>query len=114
MTKIIRKVVTEEVEAELLEEVQIYRTSVVYFLFLSGELMYIGQSNSVHSAIVRHKSKEFDQIFIRRVDPEADLDLLEMSCIVYFRPKLNRTVSHRKISMAEAASTTKKFLGIDK
>lgn len=103
---------TEEVEVEFLEEVEVHRTSVVYFLFLSGELMYIGQSNSVHSAIIRHKAKEFDQVFIRRVDPEDDLNLLEMSCIVYFRPKLNRTVSHRKISMAEAKSVTKKFLGI--
>jgi hypothetical protein len=112
ITTLTRRIVTEEVRATTLEEVQVHRCSVIYFLFLLGELVYVGQSNNVHSAITRHREKEFDQVFIRKVDQECDIDLLEQSCIVYFKPKYNKTVYSRKIPMPKAELLVNDFLGI--
>lgn len=114
ITTLTRRVVTEEVQATLLEEVEIHRASVVYFLLLLGELVYVGQSNNIHSALTRHRDKEFDQAFIRKVDPGANIDLLEQACIVYLRPKYNKTVHSRKIPMAKAELIVTDFLGIEK
>ena len=115
MTKIVltRRIITEEVQADNLEEVQVYRFSVIYFLLLLGELVYIGQSNSVHSAIIRHRDKEFDQVFIRKVDPGFDIDLLEQACIVYFKPRLNRQVYSNKVPMTKAEVIVHGFLGVN-
>lgn len=114
LTTLTRRIVTEEVNATTLEEVPIHRCSVIYFLFLLGELVYVGQSNNVHSAISRHRDKEFDQVFIRKVDPGGDLELLEQACIVYFRPKYNKTVYSRKIPMPKAELIASDFLGVVK
>ncbi len=110
MTRIVRRVITEVINTELLEEVQVIRDRVVYFLLLSEEIVYVGQSVNVHSVISRHQKKEFDQLLIKRVSPEDDLDLLEEACIVYFRPKFNRMVHLRKIPLSDAERIVRKFL----
>lgn len=112
ITTLTRHIVTEEVNATTLEEVPVHRCSVIYFLFLLGELVYVGQSNNVHSAIARHRDKEFDQVFIRKVDSGVDLDLVERACIVYLRPRFNLQVSSNKVPMARAEVVAKEFLGV--
>lgn len=115
MTKTVltRRIITEEVIATNLEEVQVHRSLVIYFLLFLGDLVYVGKSNNVHSAITRHHDKEFDQVFIRKVDPEADIDLLEQACIVYLKPRLNRQVSSNKVPLSKAEVLARDFLEAD-
>lgn len=74
------------------------RKPVVYFLFLKGELRYIGQSNNFHYRIGTHGTglarKEFDAYSVVEVPDGVDPEELEMSYILKFAPPANRAGFH--------------------
>lgn len=71
----------------------------VYFLFLEGKLVYIGQSKHPELRILQHRHNSykyhdndfFDSAYIFEVSAE-DLDTYEGALIRHFKPELNRNV----------------------
>lgn len=60
----------------------------IYFLILSGRIVYIGKTKNVQTRIPEHATKEYDTF---RMIP-CDLDRLsycEMRLIKYFKPEYN-------------------------
>lgn len=72
----------------------------VYFVFLSGELIYIGQSRNVRSRLKQHEVVTVvSRMHPGQVDTASipvaldDLDTVEYSLIKAFTPKLNRMMA---------------------
>jgi hypothetical protein len=63
--------------------------SSVYFLLQSGTVVYVGQSNKLHSRIEAHRrDKEFDRVLYVPV-PTEELDAVENRFIVALKPIYN-------------------------
>jgi hypothetical protein len=61
----------------------------IYFLIQEDEIVYVGQSVTVHNRINQHVGvKEFDRFTYIRCKPE-ELDVLETKYILKFKPKYN-------------------------
>ncbi len=60
----------------------------VYYLYLDGVLMYIGQSQNIKSRIKAHKNKEFDAVYYIECSKD-DLLKFEKQEIQSKKPKLN-------------------------
>jgi len=79
-----------EIEARILELSP--DISGVYFLLLAGEVVYIGQSETVVMRVMEHRRrqlKEFDCAAYIEASV-SELDAVEGAFIRAFRPKLNR------------------------
>lgn len=65
------------------------KTCGVYFLVLGKEVVYVGQSEDVHSRISAHeRTKEFDSTFVVPCE-QSGLSHMESRYIVSLRPRLN-------------------------
>jgi hypothetical protein len=65
-------------------------SSCVYFLLRAGTVVYVGQSNSIHSRISQHRTdKEFDRVLYMPV-PAEELDIVEDRFISALKPPYNR------------------------
>lgn len=67
-------------------------TKGIYFLFLKGELVYVGRSLNVYARIQQHvdeRIKEFDHSFIQLVGSGISLSKLERQYIIAYSPKYN-------------------------
>lgn len=63
----------------------------IYFLFDGPTLVYVGQSNNIHSRVGQHKDKKFDSWnYIEFV--EDDLNILEAEFILKYQPKYNKSI----------------------
>lgn len=63
----------------------------IYFLWLRGELLYLGQAINVLSRVSQHcQSLEFDLSTFLQVESFADLDFVESYLIWFLRPQFNR------------------------
>jgi hypothetical protein len=72
------------------------RTSGVYFLFLAGELVYVGQSWHVLGRLAEHQPgvhgdplKPWDAVSVQEFAPERLIEL-ETNFIAAFRPRYNK------------------------
>jgi excinuclease UvrABC nuclease subunit len=64
----------------------------IYFLLNESEIVYIGQSNSVHTRIKQHLNeplKSFDSYLIIRIDSYSERILRERQLIATFKPYYN-------------------------
>ena len=61
----------------------------VYFLCKDDEVIYVGQSVSIHGRIQSHKQhKDFDRAYLLPI-PESELDEIESAFIHFLKPPLN-------------------------
>lgn len=66
----------------------------IYFLYDSGEIVYIGQTNNLPQRIVGHikeGTKTFDSYSFYECDPDT-LDSVEFEEIIEHKPKYNKTL----------------------
>jgi hypothetical protein len=77
----------------------------IYFLCREGKVVYVGQSENVHSRLVEHiKTKHFDNVFYLRV-PANKMNKVEHALISYLKPEYNKTSikqTNKSISLAES------------
>lgn len=79
-----------------------YNGPAVYFLWLQGEIVYIGKAKSLISRLAEHfKTKVFDEVS-HVVCDEKDLDRVEREAIIRYQPKLNKMI----VSMNRSAAIT--------
>ena len=72
----------------------------IYFLYLKGEMMYIGQALNVFLRLATHKQeKEFDECYFFPCLKE-NLSLYESTLIKYFRPPLNKSTLRMSLRTA--------------
>lgn len=78
----------------------------IYFLFLNGELVYIGKTINLQTRLVTHlRDKVFDSY--RYIEcPQDRLNHYELRWIKRFKPPLNMYVAHVR------PKVTKEFAGI--
>ena len=72
---------------------EIDMNSNIYFLSFNNEIVYIGKSVNLFSRISGHlveDVKMFDKVYYIKVQ-NSYLNKIELACIRYFQPKLNRT-----------------------
>lgn len=72
----------------ILERSTVVPKSGIYFLIDGSEVVYVGQSRSIMSRVLKHSDKNFDRVTFLPVD-ERYLLLVEARYIQKFRPKYN-------------------------
>ena len=94
-----------------IRQVKVDRTPAVYFLIYKYKIVYIGQAKNILNIFPRHAKRRFDRVIYRPVRFTKDLDRYEQACIIYFRPKGNKAVYTRKVSLERATFIVQEFLG---
>ena len=63
----------------------------IYMLCKDGKVMYIGKSSSIRSRVYSHKSagKKFDSVVKLTTSTEADMHIMEIVLINFFKPEYN-------------------------
>lgn len=78
----------------------------VYFLCKNNEVVYVGQSVSIHGRIQSHKhNKNFDRVYLLPI-PESELNQIESAFIHYLKPPLN---GHNKYSCSKKSAPNLKM-----
>lgn len=83
------------IEHENLEKHKVSERKIcgIYFLYNSGQLIYIGKSLDILGRINQHtKTKKFDRYSFEEV-PKSELAQVEKACIEYYLPKLNTALN---------------------
>jgi hypothetical protein len=75
-------------------------TKIIYFLYMEGEIVYIGQSMKGLSRVLQHleSSKVFDEYSYVRFDENVDLNSLESNLIVHFKPIYNTAITRESVT----------------
>jgi len=89
-------------------------TAAIYFLLDGVQVVYVGQTQDLRNSfqIQRHLEKTYQRVRYVPVG-KADLDAVEMACIVYFKPKYNRMRHTKKISAEQAETKVRRLLSDD-